>query len=73
MTEQEIRRLNKGDIVYWTDPDEGKCSRHVIIQTIRVSGEVVSISDREGDFLECLAEELENEPLVLVGPKFLSG
>ena len=61
MTEQEIRRLNKGDIVYWTDPDEGGCSRHYTIQTIRVSGEIVSISDREGDYLSCFAEELSNE------------
>jgi hypothetical protein len=58
MTQEEVKNLHPGDEVFWNDPDEGLCSRVYRIASIRVIGEVVQITDVEGDALECLAEEL---------------
>lgn len=58
MTESEVKRLDHGDEVFWTDPDDGATSRHYTISVIKVSGEVVSITDISGDHLECFAHEL---------------
>ena len=44
MTEHEefIKGLHTGDEVYWSDPDkDDDCSRHIIIQTIEIKGDVV--------------------------------
>ena len=58
MTEEEVKALRRGDEVYWTDPDDGACSRHYVILVITVRGDCVSIMDLSGDTLECFAEEL---------------
>lgn len=58
MTDSEIDQLHSGDEVFWTDPDDGACSRTYTISTIKVSGEVVTITDRDGSTLECFAHEL---------------
>lgn len=47
-----------GDQVLWTDPDEGKCSRHITIQSIESHGDVVKITGTDGSYLECFASEL---------------
>lgn len=57
MTNQEICNLHRGDEVAWVDPDNGECSANLTIQSIRVNGDVVSIT-HEGGTLECYAEEL---------------
>lgn len=58
MTRAELKQLRNGDEVFWTDPDDGACSRHITIQTITINGEVVCITGKDGSYLECLAEEL---------------
>ena len=58
MTEQELRNLHAGDEVFWTDPDEGACSRTYRISTIKIKGEVVCITDTDGATLEAFASEL---------------
>lgn len=59
MTNEEVRKLQPGDEVYWNDPDEGNCSRWYTIQTIVLhGGEIVRITDRMGNSLECFSEEL---------------
>jgi hypothetical protein len=58
MTIKEVKKLHNGDEVYWTDPDDGACSRYITIQTIVLNGDVVCITDKDGDSLECFAEEL---------------
>ena len=54
----DVRALHTGDEVFWTDPDDGLCSRHLVILTIDVRGDVVVITTDDGRVLECLAGEL---------------
>lgn len=58
MTKTQIKKLHSGDEVYWTDPDDGLCSRTLTIQSIEVKGDIVRIQDKSGDVLECFAKEL---------------
>lgn len=58
MTMREAKKLHTGDEVYWTDPDEGACSRYITIQTITFHGDVVRITGKDGCSLECFPEEL---------------
>lgn len=59
MTKKQIKNLHSGDEVFWNDPDEGKCSRTYLIQSIEVDGDIVIIQDQDGSNLECFADELE--------------
>ena len=47
-----------GDVVHWTDPDDGLCSRDIKIKTITSKGNMVVITDVHGDTLECFPWEL---------------
>ena len=58
MTEEQVKNLQNGDEVFWKDPDEGLTSRHIIIQSVKIRGDVVCIYGVDGDELECLANEL---------------
>lgn len=61
MTIEEVRRLHRGDEVWWEDPDNGTCSRHYKILTIEVPEHeegVITIEDEDGSVLECYADEL---------------
>ena len=52
-------KWHKGDTVYWTDPDDGKCSRIYNINTIEyLPDDIVRISEPDGSMLECLLSEL---------------
>ncbi len=53
-----ITELTKGDRVYWTDPDNGECSRYYVIKSITIDGEVVTIQEPDGSYLECFSSEL---------------
>lgn len=55
---QYVLKLHSGDQVFWNDPDDGKCSRYYVIQTIEVNGNWVSIVGKDGSRLECWAREL---------------
>jgi len=56
--------LAPGDKVRWNDPDDGKCSRHLTIETITFCGQgdggdcMVKITGKDGSYLECFAKEL---------------
>lgn len=52
------KKLHTGDEIRWNDPDEDACSRDIVISEIVVKGDVVQITDREGNYLECLAGEI---------------
>lgn len=54
----QVSELHPGDEVFWNDPDEGSCSRIIKIQSIRVNGEIVILTDEDGSTLECFADEL---------------
>ena len=67
MNLKEVRELNNGDKVFWTDPDDSIGSRDIIIQSIRINApddgeefgdEIISITGNDGDELECYAHEL---------------
>lgn len=58
MKVREVRKLYKGDEVYWNDPDEGRCSRIYKIHTIHVWANMVVITEPDGSTLECFADEL---------------
>jgi hypothetical protein len=62
LTDEEVRRLQPGDDVFWNDPDGGLCSQVYSIAAIEISGEgadaVVRITDPDGGVLECFAREL---------------
>lgn len=63
MTNEELQLLDCGDKVYWTDPDdesESDCSRVLVIGSIEINGDVVTIMDIDGYDFECLAEELSH-------------
>ena len=54
-----LENLTNGDEIYWTDPDEGKCSRVIVVREIQISEDgVACIYDVDGSYLECLVEEL---------------
>jgi hypothetical protein len=56
---EDGEQIQTGDEVFWTDPDQGKCSRHLIVQTIEIRQCMsVRIVDVEGGELECFASEL---------------
>lgn len=55
----DVTKLQSGDQVWWNDPDDGACSRIYNIQEIKINGEVVTITDKDGSDLECFASELE--------------
>jgi len=50
--------FSPGDQVHWTDPDGGKCSRTLTIQSIEWKGSIARIIDTDGGELECFANEL---------------
>jgi outer membrane protein assembly factor BamB len=58
MKMKDIWKLRSGDQVHWTDPDGGICSRTFTVQTIKVKGNIVYITDKSGGYLECFAKEL---------------
>ena len=58
MTKQSVLDLHSGDEVFWSDPDNGHCSRIYRIATIEVVDNVAKITDVSGDYLECFIEEL---------------
>ncbi len=53
-----IKKLCRGDQVFWNDPDGGACSRHYTILLIKYMSGVVKLTDIHGDYLECYAREL---------------
>jgi hypothetical protein len=58
MTLREVKKLHPGDEVTWNDPDDGACTRTGVIQSIKVTGNVVQITWQDGSDLECFAREL---------------
>jgi hypothetical protein len=54
----DVRKLSPGDEVFWTDPDNGVCSRYLTIQSIEIHKDVIVIQDTDGGGLECFADEL---------------
>ena len=58
MTTNQVRKLHNDDEVYWNDPDDGICSYQIEITDIWFEGEIVCIIDQDGNYLECLVEEL---------------
>jgi hypothetical protein len=63
----EVRKLDNGDEVTWTDPDDSFGSRIITIQAIRINApddntafgdEIISITAKDGSELECYAHEL---------------
>lgn len=59
MSIKQARSLRPGDEVHWTDPDLGLGSRTYTIQTIRIRGDIVNLTDVDGDSLECYVWELK--------------
>jgi len=58
MTPAQIKNLQPGDEVYWSDPNEGAASRVYKIRTLEVIGDIVVITEPDGSTLECFAKEL---------------
>jgi hypothetical protein len=55
----DVKKLQPGDEVFWTDPDEDACSGIYKIQTIEfVPPNMVRIMEPDGSVLECYAREL---------------
>lgn len=53
-----VKKLHRGDEVYWNDPDKGTCSRILKILKIEVTSNVVHITEEDGSEVECYAREL---------------
>jgi len=58
MQKRQVKKLEPGDRVFWTDPDDDTCSRRYTIQSISFVGEVIRITDTDGSNLECFRHEL---------------
>ncbi len=51
--------LRTGDEFFWSDPDEGTCSRVVRIQTIEYTDErTIRVMESNGNVLECYLNEI---------------
>lgn len=59
MTAEEAKQLRPGDEVFWRDPDDGACSRHITIARIRINDDIATIVDHRGGVLDCFLSELE--------------
>jgi len=55
---EDVQELYSGDEVYWNDPADGECSRIYEIGTIKIVGDIVTITENNGSCLECFAHEL---------------
>ena len=58
MTFRDAQKLKSGDKVFWTDPDDGLCSRVVRVEAARVVGEFVYLKDEDGSELQAFPHEL---------------
>jgi len=59
MEKYQADTLKPGDQVFWSDPDEGLCSRWYKIKKILVvDQDLVVIEEPDGSRLECPASEL---------------
>lgn len=58
LTKKQVANLHSGDQVFWSDPDDGFCSKSLTIASIEFNGNVVRIISQDGDSLECFANEL---------------
>ena len=64
ITPKQILTLKRGDQVLWSDPDEQRCSRVVMVERTSLhaeeasDGDFVLIVDMEGNYLECTVDEL---------------
>jgi len=59
MTRKCLLSLRPGDEVHWRDPDEGACSRNLVIQEIEVFEEgIVRITTPDGDVVEAYFREV---------------
>jgi hypothetical protein len=56
--------LQSGDEVCWNDPDDGTCSRTLVIGSVEYHGElgdpecIIRLTADDGWFVECFANEL---------------
>lgn len=55
---KEIKKLSSGDEVFWNDPDEGICSRILNISQIKIRGDIVCITETNGNYIEVFCVEL---------------
>jgi hypothetical protein len=55
---REVKKLQPGDMVWWTDPDHGIGSRMLWISTVEILGDIVRITEVDGSYLECFHTEL---------------
>ena len=58
MTAKEVSALKEYDVVWWTGPDGGVCSRFIRVKNVEVSGGHVKLHGFPDEYLECLVEEL---------------
>ena len=59
MTIKDVKNLQTGDEVFWTDPDDNLTSRYLTIQEIEIVGDdVFKITAKDGDYLEGYLWEL---------------
>lgn len=61
MTAAKLKKLHTGDEVFWIDPDDGRTSKSLIVQSVKICGEIIQITDKNGDYLECFAHELKQK------------
>ena len=61
MDRDEVEQLHKGDEVTWTDPDQGLCSKTLVLShrvaTSQLS-ECCILTDIDGGELQCFFSEL---------------
>jgi hypothetical protein len=61
MTRSEVEALKVGNKVFWSDPDQGLCSRLLTIHGIQVGpmDDHVELLDQNGGYVCCPFSELE--------------
>ena len=54
------QQLKPGIRVFWQDPDNGACSRYVVIKHVEFHGEIVRLQESDGAVIECFLNELSD-------------
>ena len=60
MLVSDVKKLKPWDVIHWIDPDDGSCSRDLVVRYTEVIGSIVCVEDVDGSVLKCHVDELRS-------------